>query len=141
MHFYNTLLLSLLSTAAIALPEPANPFLQQNQQQVGFVIPPRPSTPYGKSLPPSSPSYSRTWGWTQWLTDAKSVIKYLVGAKPTRSSHRSSSRPARKASDDDERNVVRFDNDVVLRINVSSLADCISITELAEVANPRNKWI
>lgn len=135
MLFYYTLLLSVLSATAFALPEPANPFLQQNQQQVGFVIPPQPSVPYGKSLPPSSPSYSRTWGWTHWLADAKSIIKSLLGSKPARSSRRPS-RPNRKLSDDDDRNVVRFDNDIVLRINVSSLADCIGIAELAEVSNP-----
>ena len=35
--------------------------------------------------------------------------------------------------DPDERNVGRFDNDIVLRVNVTSLADRITITELAEV--------
>lgn len=37
--------------------------------------------------------------------------------------------------DQDERNVHRFNNDIVLRVNVTSLADRITITELAEV-NP-----
>jgi hypothetical protein len=34
---------------------------------------------------------------------------------------------------EDDRNVGRFDNDIVLRVNVTSLEDRMAITELAEV--------
>jgi hypothetical protein len=36
--------------------------------------------------------------------------------------------------DEEERNVMRFDNDIVLRVNVTSIDDRIAITELAEVS-------
>ena len=111
-----------------ALPEPATLFQHQHPNQVGFVIPPNPSPPYGKSLPSSTFSAnSRQWDWKHWLTDAKSAFKSLVG-KPA------STRTKPKHGEDD-RNVGRFDNDIVLRINITSLADRIAITELAEVAH------
>ena len=116
-----------LTCTVSALPEPATLFHNhQNPHQVGFVIPPNPSPPYGKSLPPSSysSSSSRNWEWTHWLTDAKSVFKSLFGSKSSSS---------RVHMDQDERNVGRFNNDIVLRVNVTSLADRITITELAEV--------
>jgi len=118
-------ILSLICTVS-ALPEPATLFLNhQNPHQVGFVIPPNPSPPYGKSLPASSysSSSSRNWEWTHWLTDAKSVFKSLFGSKSSSRVH----------MDQDERYVGRFDNDIVLRVNITSLADRIAITELAEV--------
>ena len=129
MLFSGLLLFVILSLTCFvsALPEPATLFPNhQNPHQVGFVIPPNPSPPYGKSLPPSSYSSSslRNWEWTHWLTDAKSVFKSLFGSKSSSS---------RIYMDPDQRNVGRFDNDIVLRVNVTSLADRITITELAEV--------
>ena len=129
MLFSTVLVLVILSfiCSVSALPEPATLFLNnQNPHHVGFVIPPNPSPPYGKSLPPSSYSSSslRNWEWTHWLTDAKSVFKSLFGSKSSSS---------RIYMDQDERNVGRFDNDIVLRVNVTSLDDRITITELAEV--------
>ena len=37
---------------------------------------------------------------------------------------------------DEELNLARFDNDLVLRVNVSSFADRLAIAELAEVQSP-----
>jgi hypothetical protein len=131
-----TFLYSLLSCIILSvsgLPEPAAAgFQQQHPHQVGFLLPPNVSPPYGKSLPPtSSPPSCRTWDWKHWLVDAKSTFKNIFGKT-------SSSRTKIGGSgyDEDERNVVRFDNDIVLRLNVSSLSDRIAITELAEVQSP-----
>jgi hypothetical protein len=113
-------------TFTSALPDPATLFRhQQNPHQVGFVLPPHQSPPYGKSLPPTTyTSGSRTWDWTQWLQDAKLVLKsvFVKQRKPE---------GGRRVEDD--RNVGRFDNDIVLRVNVTSLEDRMAITELAEV--------
>jgi hypothetical protein len=127
MHPLSILLSLSLCLSISALPEPAAVFQQQHHHQVGFLLPPNISPPYGKSLPASSPPPScRTWHWTQWLIDAKSTLKSIFG------------RPGKfpGESDDDDRNVVRFDNDIVLRLNISSLSDRITITELAEVLPP-----
>jgi hypothetical protein len=127
MFFSYTLFITILSLLSIcsALPEPAAVFQQQHPHQVGFVIPPPPSPPYGKSLPASTYSSSRTWGWTQWLTDARDSFKTLFG----------SNSKSRHTPDDPDGNSRRatFDNDIVLRVNVSSLSDRIAITELANV--------
>jgi hypothetical protein len=129
VYIKTLLILFYYSLTITALPEPAA-FIQQHPHQVGFVIPPNPSPPYGKSLPPSHHSSTslRTWEWSHWLTDAKSVFKSLFGKADKSSQHHYSGNP-----DEEERNVGRFDNDIVLRVNVSSLADRITITELAEV--------
>ena len=110
-----------------ARPEPATLFQHQHPHQVGFVIPPAPSPPYGKSLPASgSLSTSRQWDWTHWLSDAKAAFKSVFGKQ----GKHGCSRPG---SADDERNVSRFDDDIVLRVNITSLADRKEITALAEV--------
>ena len=115
-----------LVTLTCALPDPATLFRQpQNPHQVGLVLPPLPSPPYGKSLPPTSYSAgSRTWAWTHWLQDAKTVFRavFVKQRKPEGSRHV-----------EDDRNVGRFDHDIVLRVNVTSLADTMAIAELAEV--------
>lgn len=142
MHLTSLILVLLSSTVPVtALPEPLLFLHQQNPHQVGFPIPPPISPPYGKSLPPSSTSSSssshslRTWEWTHFLTDAKLAVKSLFGQK---SYHRGGGHRNGKADygDNKERNVGRFDNDVVLRVNVSSLSDRIAITQLAEVRDP-----
>ena len=128
MHLrFPYLLLPIFAVFTFALPEPSTQFQHQNPHQVGFVIPPAQSPPYGKALPASTYSYpSRQWNWKHWLVDAKSAFKSLLG-KPVRPS-----RPKQKP-DEDERNVGRFDNDIVLRVNVTSFTDRITIAELAEV--------
>ena len=42
----------------------------------------------------------------------------------------------RKPAGDEELNFRRFDDDLVLRVNVSSFADRLAIAELAEVQSP-----
>src|SRR5436190_5830665 len=116
------LFLSFASTIS-ALTDPATLFVpQENPHRVGFVIPPDASPPYGKSLRPSSytgPSL-RNWEWTHWLGDAKSMFKSLFRTRVDKS--RSG------FVDQDDRNVGRFDNDVVLRVNVTCLSDRKTIT-------------
>jgi hypothetical protein len=122
------LVLVALALAVSARPEPATLFQHQHPHQVGFVIPPSPSPPYGKSLPgTSSLSSSRHWEWTHWLSDAKSAFRSVFGKQ----SKHAISRPGHA---DDERNVSRFDDDIVLRVNITSLADRKEITALAEVS-------
>jgi hypothetical protein len=129
-------LLSCIILSVSALPEPAAAaFQQRHPHQVGFLLPPNVSPPYGKSLPPTCPPPSyRTWDWTHWLVDAKSTFKSIFGKH---SNSRTRIGGSGFHSEDDERNVVRFDNDIVLRLNVSSLSDRIAITELAEVQPPK----
>ena len=111
-----------------ARPEPAALFQHQHPHQVGFVIPPSPSPPYGKALPASSSlSSSRHWEWTHWLQDAKQTFKSIFG-RPSKH-HK-----ARPGNADDERNVSRFDDDIVLRVNITSLADRKDIIAIAEVS-------
>lgn len=111
-----------------ARPEPATLFQNQHPHQVGFVIPPSPSPPYGKALPASSSlSSSRHWEWTHWLQDAKHALKSIFG-KPSKH-HKS-----RPGNAEDERNVSRFDDDIVLRVNITSLADRKDIIAIAEVS-------
>src|SRR5579862_3130225 len=124
LRYILTAILLLLPSPITALPEPPPRWQQRHPYQVGFVIPPNSSPPYGKSLPESSP-YSRTWSWTQWIFDAKSSLKCVFG-KSTKSRKRPS-------MEDEERKMNRFENDIVLRVNVTSLADRIAITEIAEV--------
>ena len=130
MIVFNALVLAfaLFTNQLHALPEPAAVFMQPHPHQVSFVIP-ETTPPYGKVLPPSSfsSSSSRSWEWTHWLTDAKSLCKSLLG-KTHRTSHKTKSK-----TNEEERNVRRFENDIVLRVNISSLADRIAINELAEV--------
>lgn len=127
LHSFVFLILALTFSVS-ARPEPATLFQHQHPHQVGFVIPAAPSPPYGKSLPAtSSLSSSRHWDWTHWLNDAKSAFKSVFGKQSKRPC---SSRPGHA---DDERNVSRFDDDIVLRVNITSLADRKEITALAEV--------
>ena len=123
MLFDSFILLLSLILPISALPEPAG-FIQQRPHQVGFPIPQPQSPPYGKSLPASSLQPSRHWDWTHWLTDAKQAFKALLGKhKPHR--------PV--VNYEDERNMGKFDNDIVLRVNVTALTDRMAIIELAEV--------
>jgi len=131
-------------SSVTALPEPRTTTgivqqqssFQNKRQEVGFVVPPLPAPPYGKSLPSTSySSSSRSWTWTQFLADAKSSIKasfkYIMKRPPH--SHPSTLRLGNP--EEEQRDVVRFDKDIVIRINVTSLSDRVVINELAEVSS------
>jgi hypothetical protein len=139
--FLTVLHLSLiLLPLSLALPDPAL-FQQQHPHQVGFPLPPPQSPPYGKSLPASSLSPARHWTWTSWLTDARQTLKGLLGISKHQHKKQKHTKQqpkqqqnSRLGHDEDERKVGRFDNDIVLRVNVTSLEDRIIINELADVS-------
>lgn len=133
LQYFLTFTLFLFIYSVSALPEPAatRGFQQRHPHQVGFVIPPNAAPPYGKSLPESS-SYSRTWSWTQWILDAKTTLKCIFG-KPGK-------HQPRPPIEEEERNMSKFENDIVLRVNVTSLSDRTAITELAEVSECPRRW-
>jgi hypothetical protein len=116
-------LLPLLLPFCIALPEPALFSANVHPHQVGFVLPPPQTPPYGKALPPSHADTAfRAWGWTSWFEDAKALIRGALR-----------SGRGRVVVEEEGLNFGRFDNDIVLRVNVSSYADRVAIAELAEV--------
>jgi hypothetical protein len=127
MHF--RALLPLLLPFCTALPEPAGLLAANtNPHQLGFVLPPPQTPPYGKALPPSHADSSsfRVWGWTSWLEDARALVRGVLR-----------SGRGRVVVEEEGLNFGRFDNDIVLRINVSSYADRLAIAELAEVQSPQ----
>jgi hypothetical protein len=129
MSFPTFLFMFILFSFVCARPEPASPFLRQpdHPNHVGFVLPQQQSPPpYAKSLSPTSSDYTRSWHWTQWLTDAKANLNTLLRASNRRP------RPVQSPHYED-RHIAKFENEFVLRVNVSSLTDRIAITELAEV--------
>ena len=59
------------------------------------------------------------------MVDAKNALKLMFGK-----SGKSDKRPS---VEDEEKTMKKYENDIVLRVNITSLADRIAITETAEV--------